>query len=147
MSTWFSRAKVITSRFLMCEYCPSGTKITGSYFVSFVCMMKLRNYWVKISLCMHPEGWHAWIDPGGVPFISSFFSCLLGNTNKGGMKCPLGLIQVTTVTRDPRYADWTEDNWRLPFNPNTFVCLCYTVVMPVFSRKWKVLQDYVEWCT
>jgi hypothetical protein len=27
----------------------------------------------KISLCIHPEGWQAWIDPGGVSFISSRF--------------------------------------------------------------------------
>jgi hypothetical protein len=31
----------------------------------------------KISVCMHPEGWQAWIDPGGVPFIRScFIFCL-----------------------------------------------------------------------
>jgi len=54
----------------------------------------------KISLCIHPEGWHAWIDPGGVPFITSCFMFFLGNTSNGGMK-----FAVTTVTRDPRSAD------------------------------------------
>jgi len=34
--------------------------------------------------------------------LSHFF---LGNTSNGGMKGPIGLIQVTTVTRDPRSAD------------------------------------------
>jgi len=96
------------------------------FFVGFVC--------VKISLCIHPERWYAWIDPGGVPFINSGFTYFLGNTSNGGMKCPVGLIQLTTVTRDPWSADWTEDIWRLPFNPKIFVCLCCTVVMPVSSH-------------
>ena len=59
----------------------------------------------KFSLSIHPEGWHAWIDPGDVPFISSCFMFFLGDTSNGGMKCPVGLIQVTTVTSDPRSAD------------------------------------------
>jgi len=59
----------------------------------------------KMSLCIHPEGWHAWHDPGGEPLISSSLTFFLGNTSNGGMKGPIGLIQVTTVTRDPRSAD------------------------------------------
>jgi len=59
----------------------------------------------KISLCIHPEEWHAWIDRGGVPFVSSCFIFFLGNTSNGGMKCLVGLIQVTTVKNDPRSAD------------------------------------------
>jgi len=58
----------------------------------------------EISLCIHPERWHAWIEPGGVPFISSGFMHFLGNTGNGGIKCPVGLIQLI-VTRDPRSAD------------------------------------------
>jgi hypothetical protein len=104
MSTCFSQAKVMTSRFLVCEQCPSGTKITGSYFVGFVCQMKRRNHWVKISLCIHPKGWHVRIEPGGVPYISSGFIYFLENTTNRGMKYPVGLIQLTTVTRDPRSA-------------------------------------------
>ena len=50
---------------------------------------------MRISLCIHPEGWHAWIDPGGVSFISSGFIFFLGNTSNGGMKCAVGLIQLT----------------------------------------------------
>jgi len=53
------------------------------------------------------------LDPGGVRFINSCLTHFLGNTSNGGMKCPVGLIQLTTVTRDPRSADWTEDIWRL----------------------------------
>ena len=53
----------------------------------------------------HPEKWHAWIGPGGVSFISSGFIYFLGNTNNGGMNYPGGLIQLTTVTRDPRSAE------------------------------------------
>ena len=134
MSTWFSRAKVMTSRCFVCEYCPSGTEIQGSYFIGFVCLMKWRNRWVKISLCIHPEKRRAWTNPGGVPFISSCFIYFLGNTSNGGMKCPVGLKQVTIVTRDPPSADWIEDIWRLPFNPNIFVCLCCRIVMPVLSH-------------
>jgi len=59
----------------------------------------------KIALFIHPEGWHVWIDPGGVPFITSFSIFFLGNASNGGMKCPIGLIQLTTVTRDPQSAD------------------------------------------
>jgi len=61
----------------------------------------------KILLCIHPEGWHAWIEPGGEPLIRSSFIRVffLGNASNGGMKGPVGLIQVTTVTRDPRSAD------------------------------------------
>jgi len=59
---------------------------------------------VKISLCIHPEGWHAWIDPGSVPFISCGYIYFLGNTSNGGLKCPVELIQLTTVTRDHRSA-------------------------------------------
>jgi len=55
----------------------------------------------KISLSIHPEGWHAWIDPGGAPFISSCFIFFLGNKSDRGMKYPVGLTQLTTVTRDP----------------------------------------------
>ena len=118
--------------------CPSGTKIRGSYFVGFVCLMKWRNHWVKISLSIQPEGWHAWIDQGGVPLISSGFIYFLGNTSNGGMKRPAGLRQVTTVTRDPWSGDWTEDIWRLPFSSNIFMCLCCTVVMPVSSQLWSL---------
>jgi len=56
---------------------------------------------VKVSLCIHPEGWRARIDPGAVSFIISGFVYFLGKTSNGGMKCPVGLVQVTTVTRDP----------------------------------------------
>ena len=101
MSTWNSRTKVMTSRFLVCEKCQSDTKTKGSYFGGLVCLMKWRNHWEKISLCIHHEGWHAWIDPGGVPFIISCFIFFLGNTRNGGMKCPSGLIELKTVTRDP----------------------------------------------
>jgi len=56
--------------------------------------------WVKISLCTQPEGWQAWIDPGGVSsvFVSYFFF---------GMQVTeeVGLMQVTTVTRDPHLVD------------------------------------------
>jgi hypothetical protein len=38
-----------------------------------------------------------------------FHTFFFGNTSNGGMKCPFGLRQVTTVTRDPRSADLTED--------------------------------------
>ena len=89
---------------------------------------------MKISLCNHPEGWNAWIDPGGVPFTNFRFIYFLGNTSIWGMNCPVVLIQLTTVTRDPRSADWTEYIWRLPFDPNIFVCLCYTIVMTVSSN-------------
>ena len=123
MSTRFSQAKVMTSKFLVCEQCPSGTKITGSYFVGLVCLMKWRNHWVKVSLYIHPEGWHAWIHPGGVPCINSGFIYFLGNTSNGGMKCPMGIIELTTVTRDPRSADWTEDIWRL-LSILLFSCVC-----------------------
>jgi len=58
----------------------------------------------------------------------------LGNTSNGGMECPVGLVQLTTVTRDPRSADWTQDIWCIPFNPNIFMCLCCTIVMPVSSQ-------------
>jgi len=44
------------------------------------------------------------------------------------------IIQVTTVTRDPHSADWREDICRLSFNPNIFVCLCCTRVLPVSSQ-------------
>jgi hypothetical protein len=60
---------------------------------------------VKIWLFIHPEGWHAWIDPGGVPGISSGFIYFLGNTSNGGKKHPVRLIEVMTVTRDPHSAD------------------------------------------
>jgi hypothetical protein len=36
----FSRAKEMTSRFFVCEKCPSGNKVQGSYFVGFVCPTK-----------------------------------------------------------------------------------------------------------
>ena len=133
MSTWFSRAKIMTG-FLVCEWSPSGTKITGAYFVGCVYLMKWRNRWVKISLFIHPEWWHAWIDPGGVPFICSCFMYFLGNTSNGEMKCPVGVKQVTTVTCDARSAVSTEDIWRLSLNPNIFVCLCCTVVMEASSQ-------------
>jgi len=107
--------------------------------------MKWRNHWEKVSLCIHPEGWHAWLDPGGEPLISSSLTFFHGNTSNGGMKSPTGLIQGTTVTRDPRSADWREVIWRLPFSANIFVRLCCTILMPV-SSQFKVLQDYVEWC-
>jgi hypothetical protein len=125
----------MTYSFLVCEQCPSSTKIKGSSFVSFVCLMKWRNHWKKSrSVSTHPEGWQAWIDPGGLPFISSCFIFFLGNISNGGMKCPFGLIQVTTDTRDLRSVDWREDIWSLPFNPIIFVCLCCTIVTPVSSQ-------------
>ena len=96
----------------------SACTITHFTFTFFVCLVKWTNYWMNISLCIHPEGWHAWIDPGGVPFISSRFIHFLGNTINGGTNCPVGLIELTTVTREPLSAEWTEDIWRLPFNPN-----------------------------
>jgi len=54
---------------------------------------------------IHPEERHKWIDPAGVPFISSCFIYVLGNRSNGGMNCPFGLKHVTTVTRDPRSAN------------------------------------------
>jgi hypothetical protein len=83
----------------------------------------------EILVSIHFDGWHTCIYTGGELFISCDFIYFLGNTINGGMKCPLGLIQLTTVTRDPRSADSTEENGRLPFNPKIFVCLCCTIVM------------------
>jgi hypothetical protein len=134
MSTWFSRAKLMTSKFVVCEHCLSGTWIRVSYLVDLVCEMKWRNHWVKISLCIRPERWHAWIDPGGVPFIGSGFIYFLGNSSNGEMKSPFGLIQLTTVTRDLRSAVWKIYIWRVPSNPNIFVCLCCTLLMRVSSQ-------------
>jgi hypothetical protein len=54
--------------------------------------MKRINHWEKISVWIHPKGWHSWIDPGGVPFISFGFMYFLGNTSNRGMKCPVSLI-------------------------------------------------------
>jgi hypothetical protein len=36
-----------------------------------------------------------------------------------------------TVTRDPHSVVWIGDTWRLPFNPNIFMSLCCTIVMPI----------------
>jgi len=58
------------------------------------------------NLALYPlRGMAHVVDPGGVPFITSGFIHFLGNTSNGGMKCPCGIIQLTTVTRDPRSAD------------------------------------------
>jgi hypothetical protein len=32
----------------------------------------------KFSLCIHPEGSHAWLDPGGEPLVSSSLTFFLG---------------------------------------------------------------------
>ena len=124
---------------------PSSTKLTESSFVSFVCLMKWRYHWEKISFCIHPEGGNKWIDPGSVPFISSCFISFFGNTSNGGMKFPLGLIQVMTVARDLHSVDWREDMWCLPFSPNIFM-FCAVKQWCRFHLNCKVLQDYVEWC-
>jgi len=65
----------------------------------------MKKQLAKTSLCIHPEGWYAWVDPGGVPFISSCFIYFLGNTSNGGMNCPVGLMRLMTVTIDHRSAD------------------------------------------
>jgi hypothetical protein len=71
----------------------------------------------------------------GVPFISSGFIYFIVNTSNRRMKHPFGIIELTTVTRDPHSVDWTEDIWHLPFNPKIFVCLCCTIVMQVSSCR------------
>ena len=55
-------------------------------------------------------------------------------------------MHVTTVTRDLHLADWRENIWSFPFNPNIFVYLCCTIVMPVCVAFCKVLQGYVKLC-
>ena len=50
-----------------------------------------------------------WIDPCDMPFISSCFIFFLRNTSNGGMKCPVGLVQLMTVTRDPHSVGLRED--------------------------------------
>ena len=40
MSTCLSRAKVMTSSFVVCELCPLSSKITGSYSAGFVFWLK-----------------------------------------------------------------------------------------------------------
>jgi len=72
-----------------------------SYFVGFVSLMKGRDRRVKVSLCIHPQGWDARIDPGGVSIVRFGFVYFIGNTNNGGMKCPVGPIEVKILTRDP----------------------------------------------
>jgi len=37
-------------------------------------------------------------DANGVPFIISSFIFFSGNKISGGMRCPVGIIQVTIVT-------------------------------------------------
>ena len=97
--------------------------------------MKWRNCWEKFLLCIHPKWWHVWIDPGGVPVISSCFMFFLGNTSNEGMKCPVLLIQLTTVTRNPRSANWREGSWHLSFNPNIFMCVCVCVCVCVLYKS------------
>jgi len=134
ISTWFCRAKVMTTGFFVCEYCPSATKTQGPYFVGFVCLMKWRSQWVNISLCIRPRGM-ARVDWSRRCAIHQLcFTHFLGNTSNGGMECPFGLIQLTNVTRDPRSTDLTADIWRLSFKPNIFVYLCCTIVTPVLSQ-------------
>jgi hypothetical protein len=39
-------------------------------------------------------------DASGVPFIISSFIFFSGNKRSGGMRCPVGIIQVTIVTNN-----------------------------------------------
>jgi len=59
----------------------------------------------------------------------------------------VGLMQVTTVTRDLHLADCRKiSDACLSILIRIFVCLCSTIVTPVCVAFCKVLQDYVELC-
>jgi len=134
MSTWFSRCKVMTFRFLVCV--GAGPVLRYKDLIlsaSYVWWNEETTGWKSRSVSTPRDGTRGLIQAvcHSSVLVSYFF---LGNASNGGMKCPVGLIQVTTVARDPRSADWTEDISRLHFNPNIFVCLCCTIVMPVSSQ-------------
>jgi hypothetical protein len=61
MSTWFSRAKVMTSRFPVCEQYPSGTKIKGNFFCR-LCMFDEMKKPLGENLVLYPLRWMVRVD-------------------------------------------------------------------------------------
>jgi len=131
-SAWFSWAKLMTSRFLVCEYCPSSTKTRESSFVVFVYLINEENIGKKSRSASTPrDGTRGLIQTMAIhQFLFHIFSW---KYNNGGMKCPVGPIKLTTVTRDPSSADWRVEIWRLSFNPNIFLRFCCIIVILVSS--------------
>jgi len=99
-----------------------------------------------MSLYIHTEGWHAWIDPGGVQFISSGFIYFLGNTSNGEMNCPFWLTLLTIVTRE-RLLWFGQKISDVCISIEIFSCVCAVQQWGRYRRNCKVLQDYVDWCT
>jgi len=112
-----------------------------------LCMFDEMKKPLGENLALYPPRGMVCVDWSRRCVIHQFlFDIFSWKYNNGGMKCPVGLKQVTIVTRDPWSADWTEDIWRLPFSPSILGCLCCAMMM-AFRSKCKVLQDYVEWRT
>jgi len=99
-----------------------------------------------MSLYIHTEGWHAWIDPDGVQFISSGFIYFLGNTSNGEMNCPFWLTLLTIVTRE-RLLRFEQKISDVCISIQIFSCVCAVQQWGRCRRNCKVLQDYVEWFT
>ena len=138
MSTWFAWAILMIPRFLVCEYCPSNAGITVSSFSGFVFLRKWRKHWVRSSLYIHSEGWQMYTDASGVPFIISSFIFFCGNKRSGGMRCPVGIIQVTIVTNKSFFffCYWRE---------KSDVCRVFVKVWCVYAvQQWSQSRRVVK---
>lgn len=73
-----------------CSAIPSVTVVAikhqenGIRLCRFGHLHKWSNHLVNISVCIHPEGWQAQIDPLGAPSINHNNILFQGNTSNGG---------------------------------------------------------------
>lgn len=136
--TWCSLAFNITFKFFVYDRCPSNINITGSSADGFVNAMKWSNHWSKTDSIIQTVELHAYMDPGGAPFISSIFILMRRNINIGGMKVPEAEQQITAVVVSPRSADVILATCLRPVLANTLV-FCVGPVHKLVSSTLYIL--------
>jgi hypothetical protein len=146
MCTPTSHPRAVTSRFLVCEKWPSRFRTTGSSAFGLTILIKFSNHWVKMCVCIHPDGWHAATVPGGVPLSSSGYSLVLGNTINCGIKIPPEVMHATTVIEEPLSAEDNLGTCFFPFTLRTFVLVPRTMKILVSKTLYTFVGSNFTFC-
>ena len=97
---------------------------------------------MKKSLGKHPEGWHAWIDAGGVPLLFHIFSWKYKKRRNE--------VSSWTHTDDDCHKRSPFCGLKRRYLTLVFQCSYFRVFVLYYSDAGfiaiVILQDYVEWC-
>ena len=156
ITTLFSLASLISSRFLLWYICPSKRSKCLFSGLDFIQLMKWCNHCKNTSVSIHPDSVHE----NTVPFGASIFKLSARRfrlkISIGGMKCPVGEWQYTPVVLVPRSAlvaastcrfpvvEITLDGVECPVSSMLYICLQWNHVLRWAGNIYQRTPQYLS---